>query len=86
MPPLEAVAVDPGPTVVALGQLTVPQRKRLAVELRARGVVPLGAPHAGLGGASSSDGPSTPWVVAGFVCLMLSALSILVSWRRRRSP
>jgi len=84
MPPLEAVAVDPGAVVTALGHLTVSERRQLASELRARGL-PLGAPHAGQGGASASDSNTAAWVAAGVGCLVLSGLASMTFWRRRKS-
>jgi len=84
MPPLDAVAVDPGPAVVVLGHLTVSQRGKLAVELHAR-ALPLGAPHAGQGGASARDGNTAAWVAAGIGCLVLSGLASMAFWRRRKS-
>jgi hypothetical protein len=84
MPPLEAVAVEPGPAVVALGRLTVPERKKLAAELRAR-LVPLGAPNAGFGGATAPDAATAGWVAAGVSFLVLSGLTGIAFWRRRRA-
>jgi len=85
MPPLEAVAVDPGAKVVLLGLLTVPQRHQLAAELRARGLVPLRAPRAGYGGASTLDPATAGWVAAGVSLLVLSGLASIAFWRRRGS-
>jgi hypothetical protein len=82
MPPLEAVAVDPGPKVVALGQLTPAERAELAAELRA-GPVPAGAPNAGYGGATTSDSATAAWVAAGLACLLLSGAVSVALWRRR---
>jgi hypothetical protein len=46
--------------------------------------VPSGAPQAGLGGASRSEGSRAGWVAAGAVLLLLSGLATLTLWRRRR--
>jgi hypothetical protein len=86
MPELMAIAIDPGHHVVNLGLLTVAQRKRLKAELDARGWVPRGAPAAGLGGASTTDGVDAAWVMAGATFLALSFLAGVAWWRRRRSP
>ena len=80
-----AVAIDPGPHVVNLGLLTVAERKRLKAELDARGWIPAGAPPAGFGGASTSDGPDERWVMAGASLLALSFLAGIAFWRRRSS-
>jgi hypothetical protein len=71
MPPLRAVAISRGGQRVVLGMLTAPQREKLVAELRARIQVPIGAPAAGLGGASSGDG--------------VSGLAGIALWRRRPS-
>jgi hypothetical protein len=80
MPPLEADAIDPGNHVVVLGQLTVAERKKLVVELRA-----LAAPQAGYGGASASDGVGVGWLALGTVFLLLSLVAGLAARGRRRS-
>jgi hypothetical protein len=86
MPHLEAVTIDPVNKVVDLGPLTVGERKQLASELKAAfATMPSGAPPAGFGGASTSDGVSAGWVVAGGVLLTMSGLAGLAFWRRRRS-
>lgn len=84
MPPLDAVAVDPGATVVVLGHLTVSQRAKLAAELHAR-QLPLGAPDAGQGGASTPNGNTAPWIVAGIGFLLLTSLATIGFWRGRKS-
>jgi len=85
MPVLLAIAITPGHHVVRLGLLTVEQRMRLKAELDARGWIPRGAPAAGLGGASTSDGASAAWVMAGASFLALSFLASIAFWRRRSS-
>ena len=79
-----AVAIDPGPHVVNLGLLSVSQRKRLEAELDAA-EVPVGAPPAGFGGASASDGANERWVMAGASFLAVSFLAGIAFWRRRSS-
>jgi hypothetical protein len=85
MPVLIAVAIDPGHHVVNLGLLSPAQRKRLKAELDARGWIPQGAPPAGFGGASATDGVDAAWVMAGATFLALSFLASIAWWRRRRS-
>ena len=85
MPAVMAVAIDPGPHVVNLGMLSVAQRKRLKAELDARGWIPEGAPAAGFGGASTSDGANERWVMAGASFLAVSFLAGIAFWRRRSS-
>jgi hypothetical protein len=80
-----AVAIDPGPHVVDLGLLTVAERRRLKAELDARGWIPEGAPTAGLGGASTSDGVNPAWMAAGASLLVMSGLAGMAFWRRRGS-
>ena len=69
--------------MVNLGLLSVAQRKRLVAELRAR--FPQGAPAAGFGGASASDGADERWVMAGATFLAVSFLAGVAFWRRRSS-
>ena len=84
MPAEEAVAIDAGNTVVVLGQLTVSERRQLAAELRAG--LPQGAPQAGLGGASASDGANEGWLLVGLGFLVLSAVAGIAGSRLHRSP
>jgi hypothetical protein len=46
--------------------------------------VPVGAPQAGLGGASRRDGHTAAWATAGGVALGLAALLGIIARRRRR--
>jgi hypothetical protein len=87
MPRLRALAIDPGNHVVVLGQLTVAERVKLVNELRAGLPVPVGAPSAGLGGVSTSDGDSDNWLLVGAGFLLLSALSGVtgMAFGRRRN-
>lgn len=87
-PPVEAVVVDPGDTVVDLGPLSPPERVELEAELDQQATpVPSGAPQAGYGGESTANGPNTDWALAGVVLLVLAALATLTTltlWRFRR--
>ncbi len=46
--------------------------------------VPSGAPQAGAGGASTSDGPDAGWVAAGAILLLVAGMASFTLWRRRR--
>ena len=84
MPEEEAVVIDPDGNRVDLGTLTPDERRRLEAELdNAR--VPVGAPPAGFGGASTSNGPSGDWIAAGAGFLVLSGLASVAFWRRRHA-
>ena len=66
-----------------LGPLTPDERVTLEVELKA---IPSGAPQAGLGGASTSNSPSTDWTLAGEVLVAVALVSGGAAWwyyRRR---
>ena len=80
MPPVDAVVVDPGPKTVDLGPLSPSQRETLEDSLDP---VPSGAPQAGLGGASTSNGFPAGWTVAGGTFLLLAGLTSFWAWRRR---
>ena len=82
MPLVLAIAIDPGPRIVKLGLLSVAQRTQLEAEVDAA-EIPSGAPPAGLGGASTSDGVNEPWLIAGASFLALSCLASIAFWRRR---
>jgi hypothetical protein len=82
-PPVVAETIDPGAQAVHLGSLTTDERVTLETELDP---VPSGAPPAGLGGASTSNGFSVDWAVAGGIFLLLAGLASYWAWRRRSAP
>jgi hypothetical protein len=66
-----------------VGALTPQERVTLEQDLDP---VPAGAPGAGLGGASTPNGPATDWTLAGLVLVVLAAVSGGAAWwyyRRR---
>jgi hypothetical protein len=76
------VVIDPGDQVVDLGPLDPSEQTMLQAEVDA---VPVGAPPAGLGGASRSSAASAGWATAGGVLLTAAGVAILVLWRRRNA-
>ena len=84
VPPVESETIDPGPKIVTLGPLSPSQRMTLEDELDVSAPAPTGAPPAGLGGASTSNGISVGWVVAGGILVLVAALATLALWRYRR--
>lgn len=85
MPPLEAVVVTPDGRKVDLGMLTPAERARVEAELDAARL-PVGAPPAGYGGASTSNDANEGWLAAGVALLAASGLASFAYWRRRRVP
>jgi hypothetical protein len=47
--------------------------------------VPVGAPQAGLGGASTSDSNAAGWAVAGAVAMIFAGFLVFAITRRRSS-
>jgi hypothetical protein len=84
MPPLQALAIDPGLLRVVLGQLNVQERRKLVAELR-RFRAPSGSPSAGEGGASSGGGVSRGWLAVGVTFLAISGVAGIGLSRRRGS-
>jgi len=77
------VVPGPGGQEIDLGRLD-PQENE-ALEAAVDAGAPIGAPPAGFGGASTSDGLSGGWLAAGGAFLALSGLAGFAFWRRRRS-
>jgi LPXTG-motif cell wall-anchored protein len=82
LPPIEAVVPGPGGDV-DLGVLSPEENRGLEAAVDAG--VPIGAPPAGFGGASTGHGLSQGWLGAGGAFLALSGLASFAFWRRRRS-
>jgi hypothetical protein len=81
-PPVEAEVIDSGDMVVDLGTLDEAERTQLEQEVDP---VPPGAPPAGLGGATTTNGASAGWAAAGGLLLTGAGVAILVLGRRRDS-